>query len=425
MNRKRKMLLFAYIYPPLAGPPVFRPLKMVKYLSKFGWDVDVITVKNITYHSRDYSLLKDDLALNVFRTNSFDPMSMLSKVSSGSEQLENKIYFKTPEFIKKIVRSAYFIDDKIGWYPFAYQQASKLCKNNSYDVVMATMAPFSAGVIAENISRKYKIPLIVDFRDYWTQNSFLSFPTALHRKIAERWEKKLLTNSLIYLTTSKIMGRDLSGKYNLNLGDKNFVMYNGWDKDDFESDHTPPQKTKYISYLGTLYGHRTPEYFLNVLKKLKKKGDIPKNIIFRFVGNFYDKELQMLNQQDLSSIIEIIPQVEHNRAIELMMESAALLIFNPTEMGDGIVPGKVFECLRTGKEIFSMIAPNGEVASILRDQGHDLICEMECEQEVEENLLQLFKRIDSNPSPKFPSPSEFSRENQTIKFLEKLESCLR
>jgi len=369
--------------------------------------------------------MKDDKAKKVYRTNSFDPMSLLSKVTTGAEGLEKKIYFKTPEFIKRIIRSAYLIDDKIGWYPFAFKQASKLCRTKKYDLVMATMAPYSAGVIAANISKKFRIPLVVDFRDYWTQNSFLTFPTALHKKIAERWEKKLLENSLLYLTTSRIMGQDLASKYNPELIDKNFVMYNGWDKDDFKNTETAKTNKKYISYLGTLYGHRTPRYFIKVLMSLLEKGEIPENIIFRFVGNFYEKELSLLRQPELSSYIEILPQVEHDKAVELMMESRALLIFNPTEMGAGIVPGKVFECLKTGKEIFSMIAPEGEVASILREQGHDLICEMENVADVEKNLLELFKRIDSNSSPEFASPDEFSRENQTKKFLDKLESCLR
>lgn len=426
MNNTKRMLLFAYFYPPLGGPSVQRPLKLVKYMSQMGWDVDVITVGKITFHSLDRSLAAEDRAANVYRTNSFDPMSILNKVTSGSEKVEKSVYFKTPEFAKKFIRSLFIIDDKIGWYPFAYKKAAKLCRKNDYTAVMATMAPYSTGVIAAGISKKFNIPLIVDFRDYWTQNTFLSFPTKLHRKIAERWEHKLLKRSALYLTTSKIMGIDLAEKYNPDLIGKNFVMYNGWDKDDFILPKSSDKSSKrYISYLGTLYGVRTPKFFLNVLKRLKANNRITDNIVFRFVGNFYDKELQQLKQNELSSLIEVLPQVEHDKAVELMMESDALLIFNPTEMGEGIVPGKVFECLRSGKNIFAMIAPKGEVASILKEQGHDLICEMENEDEVEQNLLKLLKRIDSNSHPKFASPDEFSRKNQTKLFLDKLESCLR
>jgi len=50
---KKRLLLFAYFYPPLGGPAVQRPLKMIKYLAEMNWKVEVITVKDIVYHSRD------------------------------------------------------------------------------------------------------------------------------------------------------------------------------------------------------------------------------------------------------------------------------------------------------------------------------------------------------------------------------------
>lgn len=426
MTANKRLLLFAYFYPPLGGPSVQRPLKLVKYMSEMGWEVDVISVKNITYHSIDRGLAAEDRAADVYRTNSFDPMSILSRVASGSEKLEKSVYFKTPEFIKKIVRALFIIDDKIGWYPFAYKQAAMLCRTNKYNAVMATMGPFSAGVIAANISKKFKLPLIADFRDYWTQNAFLPFPTKIHKKIAESWEKRILNQSLIYSTIGAVMGNDLAHKYNQALIKKNFVMYNGWDEDDFNIEQLVKKRDHIIiSYIGTLYSLRTPKYFLNVLTKLKKSGQLPQNIVFRFVGNFYAEELELLKQPHLSDLIELIPQVEHERAISLMMESDALLFFNPTLMGEGLVSGKVFEYLRSGNEIFSMIAPKSEIAKILRSKGHELICEMENEAEVEKNLLNLLKRIDSKSPHKFASPEEFSRKNQTKLFLEKLESCLR
>ncbi len=422
----KRLLLFAYFYPPLGGPPVYRPVKLVKYLSKLGWETDVISVKNITYHSIDSSLAAEDKAANVFRTASFDPMSLLNKVASGSRDMEKTVYFKTPEFFKKILRSMFFIDDKIGWYPKAYNKASMLCKIKKYDAVMGTMGPYTSGVIACVISEKYNIPLIADFRDYWTQNPFLKFPTFIHKKVAEAWEHRMLKQSTLYTTTSSIMGADLAEKYDTELLNKNHVMYNGWDDDDFTGLSVKKNESKkIISYIGTLYSLRTPSFFINVLKKMKKSGELPQNVTFRFVGNFYAQELNQLQDKELSEYIEIIPQVEHNEAVKLMVNSDALLIFNPTIMGNGIVPGKLFESLRTARPILAMVAPKGEVATILQSQGHDLVCAMEDEIAVEENLKKLLKRIDSNTNSKFASPDAYSRVNQTKCFLNKLEINLR
>ncbi|RLC50641.1 MAG: hypothetical protein DRI23_06670, partial [Candidatus Cloacimonadota bacterium] len=71
------LLLFAYFYPPLGGPGVQRPVKLVKYLKKFGWNTDVITVKDIVFHSYDDELAKEDMSENLFQAPSIDPMSIL------------------------------------------------------------------------------------------------------------------------------------------------------------------------------------------------------------------------------------------------------------------------------------------------------------------------------------------------------------
>ena len=90
----KRLLLFAYFYPPLGGPAVQRPLKMVKYLHSFGWDVDVISVKDIVYHSEDHSLMDENKA-TLYRTGSRDAMSMLKKAAGSNDSLSRKIYFKT------------------------------------------------------------------------------------------------------------------------------------------------------------------------------------------------------------------------------------------------------------------------------------------------------------------------------------------
>ena len=173
----KELLLFSYFYPPLGGPGIQRPVKLVKYLKDFGWEVDVITVKNIVFHSFDYSMLEENKAKNTFYVSSIDPMSILNRIFSNKKEITKKVYFKTPEKIKKIIRSSFFIDDKIGWLPFALKKAYKLCKNKKYDAVMATMGPYTSGIIAYYVSRKYKIPLIIDYRDHWTLNHFLDYVT--------------------------------------------------------------------------------------------------------------------------------------------------------------------------------------------------------------------------------------------------------
>jgi hypothetical protein len=52
----KRILYISYFYPPLGGPAVLRNLKTVKYLSKHGFSVDVITPSDREYLCRDESL---------------------------------------------------------------------------------------------------------------------------------------------------------------------------------------------------------------------------------------------------------------------------------------------------------------------------------------------------------------------------------
>ena len=54
-----KILLISYYFPPLGGAGVSRPLALFKNLPHFDIDVDILTVKNISYRTYEPELLKD------------------------------------------------------------------------------------------------------------------------------------------------------------------------------------------------------------------------------------------------------------------------------------------------------------------------------------------------------------------------------
>src|SRR4051794_23942613 len=58
-SRPRRLLLVAYNFPPVGGAGVQRPVKWVKNLRHFGWDVTVLTAENPSVPTRDESLLAD------------------------------------------------------------------------------------------------------------------------------------------------------------------------------------------------------------------------------------------------------------------------------------------------------------------------------------------------------------------------------
>jgi hypothetical protein len=58
-ERSKRILIVAHNFPPLASGGVHRPVKFARYLRELGWEVDVLTVKDIRYHAYDPSLLDE------------------------------------------------------------------------------------------------------------------------------------------------------------------------------------------------------------------------------------------------------------------------------------------------------------------------------------------------------------------------------
>ncbi len=412
--------MFAYFYPPLGGPGVQRPVKLIKYLRRNNWKTDVITVKDIMFHSSDDQLAAEDMAEKVIRTGSLDPMSFLGKIKKGSDR--SKVYFGTPEKYKKVIRNLFPIDDKIGWLPYAKKAGRQLLKIKRYDAIMATMGPYTSGLAAYKLSRQYEIPLIIDYRDHWTMNPYIKFITPFHKIFSEHWEKRILEHASVITTVSKTMKNDLISKFGNRLSSKIKIMYNGWDEEDFNNVPVNKKTKKVIiRYIGNFYGHQTPKYFIEALENLKENNKLSADIQIEFIGNYHSEIKDIFDNSSIASYINITPQVDHKRAVDSLMTCDGLLLFVAAHKGKGVLTGKLFEYLRSSKEILAMIPPDGEAAEILKENNYHFITPMENKKEIQKQFNNYYKTIKKQKNQDHKISSEFNRKNQTNNFISFIE----
>ncbi|MFC1898213.1 glycosyltransferase [Candidatus Cloacimonadota bacterium] len=420
----KRILLIAYFYPPLGGPGVQRPVKLVKYLRKFGWLTDVITVKDIVFHSYDEVLAKEDEAYKVYRISSLDPMSSLKKVTKKSSANAKKVYFNTPEKFKKIVRNSFPIDEKIGWFPAAYKAGKRLLKTQKYDAVMATIGPYTSAIIAYYLSKRFHIPLLIDYRDHWSLNPYLKSRTRLNKILSKKWESKILKHATTVSTIGETMRNELIDSYGSYLESKIIVMYNGFDESDFENIEIKINNKIIFRYIGNFYGLRSPKYFIKALENLKKNDILPVDIQVEFIGNYYPESRKYLTENKVSDFISIRDQVDHKEALELLMNSDAVLLFITSLAGEGILTGKMFEYIRSGKPILAMIPKDGEAGYILKEMEQNNICAMEDVEAIEKSFLNVYNIVKNRAAFETKDPGKFSRENQTKQFVEFVEQKL-
>jgi glycosyltransferase involved in cell wall biosynthesis len=413
------ILFIAYFYPPLGGPAVQRPVKLIKYMALNNCNVDVLTVKDIQFHSSDHKLLEESKARRIYRADSYDPMSLMKKIFRNKKKQEN-IYFNTNERTKRIIRKLFPIDDKIAWYYPARKLGRELIRKNEYDYIFATMGPYTSGLIAYSLSREFNIPLIIDYRDHWTLNTNPTNDTYFNMKLSAWFEKKILNHSELTVCVGQQMLDELCSAFGEHLRSKMVLMHNGYEESDFLNIERVRNEKIIIRYVGNFYGHRKADYLVQAIRELLDEGEDLSALQFEFIGNFYKETRELLTDESLNGLIRIIPQVTHDMAVEKIVNADVLMIFIANQDGKGVLTGKLFEYLRSGKMILPMIPVDGEAADILRGLGYSKICQEDDVTAIKKYLLEIRNKTFNNLLQDSEGVSLYSREKQALKLINRL-----
>jgi len=349
----KKALLIAYHFPPLGGGGVFRTLKFTKYLPEFGYQTYVLTVKNPMYREKDPTLVKEIPAeAKIHRTFSF----------------EHRI-LRVPRLLNINLKWFYLPDQNIGWLPFGASAGAKLVKKENIDVIFATSPIWTSLLIGLLVKKKTKKPLVVDFRDPWTDNPFISYPTKLHQRLERKMEKTVLTQADYVTVATDLIKSNLIRKYPF-IESKIETITNGFDPDDFKNLKIGKKTGKFtITYVGSIYGLLTAKPFLTALKALveEKKGFKEKAEAV-FVGNCGKETSRLVRELGLEENVRFVGYVQHRKGLEFMVNAQALLLLITLEgsKGERILTGKLFEYLASRKPIIALVPENGLAANVIK-----------------------------------------------------------
>jgi glycosyltransferase involved in cell wall biosynthesis len=356
----KKVLVIAYHYPPVGGGGVFRTLKFTKYLPQFGFRPYVLTVKNSMYTPKDPTLVKEiPPEARIIATFSFEHRLLRA----------SRLLNIDPEW--------FFIPDvNVGWLPFSIYAGTKIIRRENIDVIYVTAPIWTSLLIGYLLKKKTQKPLVVDFRDPWTINPFKKTPTKFHARIENCLERRVLTSADYVITVSQPYRRRLIEKYPF-LETKCEVIMNGFDPDDFKDLKRQPLQGKFrIVHTGSFYGLRTPKYFLFALQKLvQEKPYLRKQIEVKFVGNYGRETPIIVDKLGLNDLVQFIRYIPHERCLELMVNSHVLLLIVASEGYKtlGIVTGKLFEYLVSGRPVLALAPKESIVANIIQSANAGLV----------------------------------------------------
>ena len=373
MDTLKKVLIVTYYWPPAGGPGVQRWLKFAKYLPEFGFEPIIYTPENPSYPLVDETLVKEVPAnLTIVKTNIWEPYQIAEKFSKSNKKFKGGQFDvgKNQSLMSKLsifIRGNFFIPDaRKFWVKPSVEFLKQYLVENQIDIIVTTGPPHSLHLIGLGLKKELpNLKWIADFRDPWTEISYYKHLklTSSSDKKHRQLEKSVFENADLTLATSYTDAENFRKN-----GANAFCVTNGFD----ESNSTPlsvtVEKTKFtLSYVGILEQLRNPENLWKALKELcEKHQDFAEDFELKLVGRVDDKILNDLENSVLKNNINNLGYLAHDESVKEMEKSDLLLITNfPNESSKGIIPGKLFEYLATGKKIISFGPKSADVETIL------------------------------------------------------------
>lgn len=416
-EKKKKVLIISYDWPPRNSIATHRPYSWAKYWSADGYDVTVLTAKKKFFDAPLDLNLPILQGVRVIEDNYSSLIAFRSNEPSNLSPLFVGALKKIKDTLTNLI--GYDFDVRNAWVKKNQDIYKEIGAN--FDVVVSTYGPASPHVIAANLKKMNpSIYWVADYRDLWSLNS-RNRSSRIAKFLISKKELAVVRSVDMFVTVSRELGDQLQGL----VKKRPFVIYNGYDIDprpEFYNQIISEKKnTLRLIYTGRIYpGKRSPLPLIKAIENLLDEKKIQlHDVVVEFYGvnsNLVFAELGTIKYPD---IIKDCGYVSRNYAIQLQQSADLLLLL---ESGDkdskGFLTGKIFEYLAAGKPIISLgSAKDSSISRLLNETGCGKCYEEDVEM-IAADLLRHLQGINLDwYKPNFEIIKQYSREYQAKKLM--------
>ena len=413
-----KVLFAAFELPPLASAGIRRPLGFLKHFGEFGVEPSVVTADRDTYVALGFGPFDEGLA------EIFSAIERVERIPCHSESCTAE-----SGLIRKV--QVYFsLLDRFGkdWEKSLIPRIDALIQKHRPEAIYATMPPFFMGPLWCRIAARYKLPLVLDFRDAWSQWLVQPCRSYLHYSQIVRLERRCLVQADHIVTTSPQTRADLLKVHGKAFSDKISVVYNGYDReiDPLTSVSMEPRKAKLtIGYVGSFYYfpeardamltpwwkkplnrmlqytprvedwlYRSPYFFFKALNALlREEPELRDAICVRIAGTkpkWIDAQVSEFGLEDL---VEFAGHMPHADVLNFQRECDALLLTSAKVVGgrDYSIASKTYEYFTLNKPILAFVT-EGAQRDVIEPSGLAVICDPDNISDSSRQIRRLIKR---------------------------------
>lgn len=344
------VLMIAWQFPPIVTGGVYRPLSFAKHFASAGQSLTVVCAEPIS----------EPLAAGIHLAGKVPEGVRVSRVSATRKHVPSYRYFTRVD----------------GGMTAALDVVSQTL--NTYGetrprVILASGPPFHSIVAALLLSELWDVPLVVDYRDEWTQNP-MDFVETSNADVL--WEKRVNRRAARVVLVSETQREHHVNAFQLP-DTMCSVVKNGWEPDDQNiGDAVLPTDIQRddsirLSFSGLLAAHTAPDEFLRTLHlmMMMQPGVCGRPLTLQFVGQQAKECTASLARHAAAyshemNILSFGP-LPKAQAIAITKASDIVFLINPPHLAR-YIPGKLYEYVATGRPIL-VYGEGGEVERVINE----------------------------------------------------------
>ena len=414
-----KVLLVTLYFPPAGGGGVQRPLKLAQYLPALGIETHVLAPSGLNWIHEDAELRAPTQAW-VHRARYLGPKGRKpAEELHGTQGLERALVQASLAGRRLLVP-----DESVTWNLTAIPAAIRIARRHGIDAVLTTSPPGSVHLVGAAVKRATGARWLADLRD-----SIVAHPHRRGESAAVRLKERtaggvarLVARSADAVScVSEAIAEEVRS---LEPRGPVVTIPNGCDFDDFAGLAYRPGERFRITHTGSFFGKRDPRPFLQALH------DSGLDAVARFLGDFRSSDREWAAELGLGDRLELIPYAPRVESLELQRDSEALLLLIPEAggRGKGVLSGKVFEYLASGRPILAAVPPDGAAAELIRETGAGVVVPPDDVDALKAALVELEGRFRDGGLPDVELPEEarerLSRRARCEETAELLRSLL-
>jgi len=399
----KKVLIITYYWPPSGGAGVQRWLKFSKYLPENGWKPIIYTPENPEYPAVDENLLSDvHPEVEVLKTRIWEPYSLYKKFTSrkkdskiGTGFTSEKAKVSKAEKIARWVRGNWFIPDaRKFWIKPSMKFLTEYLKTNSVDAIISTGPPHSMHLIALGLKKKFpEIKWVADFRDPWTNIDFID---ELHLTASSENKHAVLEKSVLKECDEVlVIGNSMKEEFSETVNsDKIKVIPNGFDSVDYGTQIIPLDKKFTLAYIGSFSPSRNLPTLWKALGELvAEHTGFATHFQLKMAGQLDQSVRKNIDKEELTPFLNHVGYLNHKEVLTFSQSSQVLLLsVNRTKNAKGIITGKVFEYLNTGRPILTIGPEDGDLADLLKSVNVQSVIEYDDLNKIKQRILEDFEK---------------------------------